>query len=187
MVCGKNMAQLQALMVNGGSNPVEICRSSGARRRYQTICAPVSDFRPRTRPDDWNNFLLISLFVPYFPLDFGSNSSFTKCPHSFCLTIINLEKNLWQSIKDIKTKTFPVHSSLHNVSHNDNVHIQNWMLGFTHSCPYEVVGCHLSLCVCVYESVVVSKQRVACVCGSNRRHEPFSPDVGRRILRGAER
>ena len=104
MVCGKNMAQLQALMVNGGSNPVEICRSSGARRRYQTICAPVSDFRPRTRPDDWNNFLLISLFVPYFPLDFGSNSSFTKCPHSFCLTIINLEKNLWQSIKDIQTK-----------------------------------------------------------------------------------
>ena len=28
MVCGKNMAQLQALMVNGGSNPVEICSSS---------------------------------------------------------------------------------------------------------------------------------------------------------------
>ena len=104
MVRGKNMAQLQALMVNGGSNPVEICRSSGARRRYQTICAPVSDFRPRTRPDDWNNFLLISLFVPYFPLYFGSNSSFTKCPHSFCLTIINLKKNLWQSIKDIQTK-----------------------------------------------------------------------------------
>ena len=51
------------------------------------------------------------------------------------------------------------------------------MLCFSHNSPYEVVGCHLSLCVCVYESVVVSKQRVACVCGSNRRHEPFSPDT----------
>ena len=60
------------------------------------------------------------------------------------------------------------------------------ILGLSHDSPYDVVGCHLSLCVCVYESVVVSKQRVACVCGSNRRHEPFSPDVGRRILRGAE-
>ena len=50
---------------------------SGAERgRYQTICVRhvVPDFRPGTRPDDWNNFFPISLFVVHFLSEFSEGT-----------------------------------------------------------------------------------------------------------------